>query len=252
MTGPVFPSVQGPSSRLLITLVVDTSESMTDGDAIGQLNRALRRWRDDLRRESRLCRIGEIALVSFGVGGVTVVDPSGRSQGPVAEPFVPVDDFDPPTLPAGGFSPLVAGVRRALAVTAARRDRLAAAGVTMAYRPLVYLLTDGAPSDDRGGDDGSWPALAEELRRQEAANALLFFAFGVRGADERVLNALAPGAYQPIEGSDFPLLLKRVLHSIERVMSRRDQPASDVYADVSRAAAEDERTRRWFEEQGRR
>src|SRR5437763_11712486 len=112
MTTP-WPPVQQAHSRLLIALVVDTSASMSRDGAIDTLNRALRDWREDLHADSHLRRIGEIALITFG-GTVAVVDPSGRGRDPVSEPFVPVSDFNPPLLRAAGYTPMVAGIKRAL------------------------------------------------------------------------------------------------------------------------------------------
>jgi uncharacterized protein YegL len=186
-------------------------------DAIGELNRALQAWRDELRNDANLRRIGEIALVTFGAGGVKTIDPAGgRDQ--VAEPFVPIDQFNPPPLHAAGYSPMVTAIKRATAIVDSRRRTLNRSGIQMAYRPLVYLLTDGAPSDENGRPCGLWRHLAPELRRQEDQQDLRFFAFGVRGADPEVLRELAPQTYYQVNGTDFTQVLGAVRQSIERVM----------------------------------
>ncbi|SNY69517.1 vWA domain-containing protein [Paractinoplanes atraurantiacus] len=218
MTSPAvgFPPVQSSKSRLLITLVVDTSSSMARDDAIGQLNEALRSWRESVHADNHLRHISEIAVVTFGAGGVRVVDPTGHERG--GEPFAPITRFQPPTLRAGGFSPMVAGIKQGLQVMDQRRQALAREGIQMAYTPLVFLLTDGAPSDERGKPCELWRNLAPELRRQEQEQGLMFFAFGVRGADAKVLQALAPDKNYQADGTDFASVLGAVRQSIDRVV----------------------------------
>jgi uncharacterized protein YegL len=235
MTGPMFPDVQASKSRLLISLVLDTSSSMVEDDAIGQLNRALQGWRESLAADHYLQRTGEVSMVTFGAGGVRVVDPAGGPE--VTEPFVPISRFQPATLRAGGYSPMTAGIKQAIRLIDERRRTLAGAGIQMAYPPLVYLLTDGAPSDDRGQTCPLWPNLVPELRRQEHQQGLLFFAFGVRGADRKVLEALAPQRFYQAEGTDFTTVLTAVRQSIERVI-RNDGSATEQVIQAQRAQAE--------------
>lgn len=246
MTSPL-PDPQRAKSRLLIALVVDTSSSMAIDDGIGELNGALARWREELTRESNLRRIGEIALVSFGSGGTAVIDPSGQGRTPLADPFVPIADFSPPTLTASGYSPMVPAIKRALELVDHRREELRRTGIAMAYRPLVYLLTDGAPSDEQGRPSDRWHDLAPELRRQEAEQRLLFFAFGVRGADTQVLEGLAPRAHHRVDGNNFSLVLQKVRQSIDRVMqSGRHAPAEEVQDQINKDINDLRMVHDWF------
>jgi uncharacterized protein YegL len=246
MTSP-FPDVQHAKSRLLIALVVDNSSSMAAQGAIDELNGALATWREELNHDSNLRRIGEIALVSFGSGGTTVVDPSGRGRDPLPNPFVPVAEFDPPTLVASGYSPMVPAIKHALELVDHRREELRRTGIAMAYRPLVYLLTDGAPSDEHGRPSDRWHDLAPELRRLEAEQRLMFFAFGVRGADMRVLEGLAPGGHYQVDSNNFSLVLQAVRHSISRVMSSgRNAPVETVQKQVKDGIDDMRALHDWF------
>lgn len=249
-TDVAFPPVHAPMRRLLVALVVDTSDSMNDSDAIGELNRALELWRGDLTTGGDLSRLGEIALISFGAGGVQAIDPSGRRAGPLDEPFVPVTQFSPRPLVASGYTPMTDGIRLALDVVKQRREALLAEGIMMAYRPLVYLVTDGAPTDDEGNDCRRWRSLEPELRRLEREQALLFFAFGVTGADMEVLSALAPESTYSIEGTDFGALLRRVSRSIRRAMRTYSEDAGELYSDMRAQADENAELNTWFWKQG--
>jgi len=245
----MFPPTQAAKNRLLITLVLDTSDSMKAGDAITGLNRSLREWREELLRRPSIQRIAEIALITFGDGGVRVVDASG---GAVAEPYVTVDKFNPPELTAGGYSPMVPAIRRALAIADERRAALDSAGIGMAYRRLVYLITDGAPSDDRGNDDDSWRDLAPELRRREQEpgfGGIQFTCFAVQGADRDVLRALAPDALYDIGRANFATVLNRVMQSIETSMNKRKDSVSETLKEVSRQDKRAQEMHDWFRAQ---
>lgn len=242
-----LPGTQEAKSRLLVALVLDGSTSMGTNGAIDELNKALREWREQLAGDSYLRRIGEIALVSFGAGGTSVIDPSGRNRTPLPNPFVPIGDFDPPPLTASGFSPMVPAVKHAIELVDRRREELRQAGIGMAYRPLVYLLTDGAPSDEQGRPSDRWQDLAPELRRQEDERLLMFFAFGVQGADMRVLETLAPRGHYRIDSNSFSTVLRAVMHSIRRVMnSGRDAPSETVHEQVRNDIDDLQELQKWF------
>jgi uncharacterized protein YegL len=246
MSSPL-PGPQAAKTRLLITLVVDTSSSMAHQDAIGDLNSALHRWREELQADSNLRRIGELALVTFGASGVTVVDPSGRGRDPLASPFVPVNEFNPPALRASGYSPMVAAVQRALQLVEQRREVLRQSGIQMAYRPIVYLLTDGAPTDEAGKRSDRWRDLEPLLRKEEDDHRLLFYAFGVRGADMNVLRELAPKGAFDVQGDNFTTVLAAVRRSIQRIMTvGRSTDPDTVHDQVRSDIDEMQQMREWL------
>jgi uncharacterized protein YegL len=247
VTAPVFPPTQTARSRLLITLVLDTSQSMQDSGGIVELNSALKAWRHDLRQRDAIRRIGEIALVTFGQGGVRVVDPSGRPGPADTRPFVPIDDYNPPDLTAGGLSPMENALHRALSITDGRREQLRAEGVGKAYRHLVFLITDGAPSDEIGRPSETWQQLAPELRRRTSSSGedrILFAGFAVKGADRALLERLAPGCIHDATSESFTEVLDAVMDSIERSMKNR----GDV--DVPGEVEKFRRIRDWIRGQG--
>jgi uncharacterized protein YegL len=49
------------------------------------------------------------------------------------------------------------------------------------YRPWIFLITDGAPTD------AGWEAAAQEARDEEANKRVLFFAVGTEGANMQTL-----------------------------------------------------------------
>ncbi|MGR6919085.1 vWA domain-containing protein [[Actinomadura] parvosata] len=236
MSGPVdaLPPAQPAKSRILITLVVDTSSSMSHLGRIDELNAALHGWRRQISAYAHVMRMGEIALVTFGNGHVRVIDPRGKESGAVGQPFVPMTDFDPPRLEAGGVTPMVEGIQQALDILGTRKQQLRSSGIPLANRPLMYLITDGAPTDDQGRLTDRWRDLAPVLRKQEEGRHLLFFALGVREADQEVLRGLAPESAYNLGEMEFSKVLQLVSASTEKVAAgtARNQGASEIYQQV--------------------
>ena len=73
------------------------------------------------------------------------------------------------------------------------------------YRPWVFLITDGAPTD-------SWQNAARRIREMEAQRRMLFFAVGVAGADMNKLRQIALPERPPVmlNGLDFTSALKDI------------------------------------------
>jgi uncharacterized protein YegL len=66
------------------------------------------------------------------------------------------------------------------------------------YRPWIFLITDGAPTD-------SWQNAASLVRDAEAQKRVVFFAVAVEGADTHILKQIAPLHRPPMKlnGLDF-------------------------------------------------
>jgi uncharacterized protein YegL len=174
--------VENPEPRCACVLILDTSASML-GEPIATLNRALEAYRDDLRLDALARKRVEVAVVTFG-GVVELVND-----------FVLADIFEPPRLEAFGTTPLGAAVERALDVVEARKLSYRQHGVFY-YRPWVFLLTDGAPTDD-------WTPAAKRVHEAERTDALAFFAVGVQGAAMNVLAKVAVRAPMRLSGLKF-------------------------------------------------
>lgn len=241
--------VQSAKSRLLITLVVDTSSSMAENGRIDELNIALRNWREELMQDDHIRRYGEIALVTFGMNHVNAVDPSGRSAGPPPDAYVPVSDFNPPNLQAGGVTPMVEGLQLAFDLLATRRQRLRSSGYSLVNRSLVYLITDGVPTDDQGARSDRWRDFAPVIRQQEAGKHLLFFAFGVEGADTDVLRGLAPASWRFLAMARLSEVLTMVSTSIESASATtaHDETSEAAYTRVNESLDKRARMREFLE-----
>lgn len=164
--------------RCPCVLVLDTSGSM-EGEPIAALNDGLQAFQTDIQEDKLARRRTEIAIVTFGDGGVQTI-----------QDFVEAGRFAAPTLAAAGRTPMGEAIDRALDLVDSAKAEYQANGVPY-YRPWVFLITDGEPTDE-------WVRAAERIHAAEAANALSFFAVGVGDADMATLTQIAPPQRPPV------------------------------------------------------
>jgi uncharacterized protein YegL len=188
-------------------LVLDTSSSM-GGRAIDELNAGIALFKRELDQNSLARLRVEVAIVTFGASGVQVL-----------QDFVTVDQFDPPVLTTGGLTPLGEGVTVALDLLEERVNTYQQYGIA-SYRPWVFLITDGGPSDE-------WQSAAQRVRTLERTTpGIMFFAIGVANADMNVLGQLTARPPVHLEGLEFEKFFKWVSASSQRVSL--SQPGEQV------------------------
>lgn len=175
-----FPDlVANPEPRCPCVLLLDTSGSM-NGQPIAQLNAGLLQFKEELMADSMAMQRVEVALVTFGPVHV------------VAD-FQTPDLFEPPHLRAGGDTPMGAAIVQGLDMLEARKAVYKQAGVAY-YRPWVFLITDGGPTDH-------WQTAAARVRQGDSAErkAFSFFAVGVEGADMTRLTDICSPQRPPMK-----------------------------------------------------
>ena len=97
----------------------------------------------------------------------------------------------------------------------ARKKDYKQAGVSY-FRPWVFLITDGGPTD-------AWQAAAQRVHAGEQSKAFSFFAVGVSGADMRTLGQICSPDRQPLSlhGLEFRELFKWLSSSLGGVAKSR-------------------------------
>ena len=192
--------VENPENRCPVILLLDTSRSMS-GQPIQELTQGLKTFKDEVFRDTQASLSVEVAIVQFGASVKLVQD------------FITIDDFIPPLLTADGMTPMGEAIEYALDLLEKRKATYRENGIQY-YRPWIFMITDGAPTD-------SWGNAARRLREAELDNKLLFFAVGVEGADMDTLNHVVPPSRPAVHlnGLDFRSLFIWLSSSMKRVSS---------------------------------
>jgi len=166
---------ENPEPRCPCVLLLDVSGSMK-GQPVNELNQGVRVFKDELIADEMAAKRVEVAIVTFG---------------PVqtATEFQTADVFEPPLLEAKGDTPIGAAIEAGLVLLDQRKQAYRRNGIAY-YRPWIFLITDGGPTD-------YWKAAAEKVKAGEAANHFSFFSVGVEGARFDILSQI--GTREPLK-----------------------------------------------------
>lgn len=190
-----------PEHRCPSVLILDISGSM-QGEPIRQLQEGVVVYRDSLFGDSLARKRVEVAIVTFG-GNVEVI-----------QTFATADNFTAPALSSRGDTPMGQATVTALKQLADRKQQLRDAGIQY-YRPWVFLITDGGPTD---ANSQYWSDAKEQIKEGEAGKKFAFFCVGVEGADIERLKELNP-AREPLKlnGLEFKKMFQWLSSSQQAV-----------------------------------
>ena len=121
--------------HIACVLLVDTSGSMSCENAINELNQGLREFGEALKMDSKAYGCADVCVISF----------NNTVQEEV--PFSPAANFTAPTLSAYGCTALNEAIITGLDAIEMRKQEYKDIGVDY-WRPWIFLLTDGLPTDD--------------------------------------------------------------------------------------------------------
>lgn len=186
---------ENPEPRCPLLLLLDRSGSM-NGAPIAALNNGLVTLKDELAADSLAMKRVEVGIVSFGP--VTI-------EGS----FHTAPNFFPPNLSAQGDTPMGAAIKQAIELVRQRKDDYRANGISF-YRPWIFLITDGAPTDE-------WQSAAALVREGESAKSFAFFAIGVEGANMDILRQISVREPLKLQGLKFRELFQWLSNSMKSV-----------------------------------
>lgn len=193
-----------PEPRCPCVLLLDVSGSMS-GRPLDELNAGLITFRDELSADTLAMKRVEIGVVTFGPVNVQI-------------PFTSASTFFPPMLEAQGDTPTGAAITQALNLVEDRKRDYRSNGISY-YRPWIFLISDGAPTD-------SWKVAAEAVREGESSKKFAFFAIGVQGANMDILRQISVREPLSLDGLKFRELFMWLSGSLRAVS--RSTPGTEV------------------------
>jgi uncharacterized protein YegL len=193
-----------PEPRCPCVLLLDVSGSM-GGAPIDELNSGLQLFKDELAADSLAMKRVEVAIVTFGPTKIET-------------PFTSASTFYPPTLAVQGDTPMGSAITQGLELVAERKAEYRANGISY-YRPWIFLITDGGPTD-------AWQSAAAAVHEGEASKAFAFFAIGVKGANMEILKQISSREPLSLEGLKFRELFSWLSSSLRSVS--RSTPGTEV------------------------
>ncbi|MFT4172866.1 MAG: VWA domain-containing protein [Herbaspirillum sp.] len=196
-----------PEPRCPCVLLLDVSMSMS-GQPIAELNAGLTTFKDELAADSLAMKRVEVGIVTFGPTKIET-------------PFTGAETFYPPTLSVQGDTPMGSAIMQGLDMVRDRKNTYKANGIAY-YRPWVFLITDGGPTD-------AWQAAADAVREGEASKQFAFFAIGVKGANMDVLRQISVREPLSLDGLKFRQLFSWLSSSLRSVS--RSTPGTEVPLD---------------------
>lgn len=156
------------SRRLPVYLVLDCSGSMS-GEPVEAVQMALQTLVSDLLDDSQAIETIWLSVIIFNNKAEQIV------------PLTEIDSFQPPSLSAGGTTSLGEAIN--LLLKCLDNDTRASSENSKGdYEPLVFLMTDGMPTDN-------WENAAEKLKQRRLGN-IIGCAAGPE-AEEDILKRIA-------------------------------------------------------------
>lgn len=220
LTIPDVALVDNTEQRTPLVLVLDRSGSMS-GKAIQELNEGLRLLERELKADSIASKRVRLLIVEFGA----------LDQVDVAADWVDAMDFKAPKLHANGTTPTGQAIDVSLEQIEQEKSRFKQAGVSYT-RPWLFLLSDGAPTDD-------WSGAAARCRAAESANKVAVFPVAVgEAADQDILGQFSSrggAAVKAMKGLRFQELFVWLSASMKAVSQsspggRVQLPAADSWS----------------------
>ncbi len=158
--------------HLACVLLLDTSGSMS-GSAIESLNQAVNDFKTQTSLDELAKKRVDLAIVQFNDNACLVQD------------FTPLSRMEPVRLAAGGGTSMGAGIDLAIDMVKTRNAFYAGMG-TPCFKPWIFMITDGAPTDDIS-------KARQRIQEEESKGKygkLKFWAVGVPGYSKEVLTSL--------------------------------------------------------------
>ena len=183
--------------HMAVLLLLDTSGSM-NGKPLEELMEGYNQFIKQTSMYELAMKRVNIAAMQFGNGVRTVQDFISLSK---------VVEMSAPTLTADGQTPMGEAIEKGVQMVRDRCRVYDEAGIPH-YKPWIFMITDGEPTDDISN-------AKTLIRQREDTGRLKFFSVGVNGANTTILSSLSKRTIQATEKDQF----KDIFNWISKSMS---------------------------------
>jgi uncharacterized protein YegL len=198
--GAQMPLSAPNEPHVACVLLLDTSGSM-HGQSINSLNKAVNDFKAQTELDELAQKRVDISIIEF------------NSKVNVVQDFVPLPRMEPVRLEANGMTSMGMAIDMAIDKIKERMRFYASMG-TPNFPGHIFMITDGAPTDDI-------TAVREKLRlEQEEKKKIKFFAIGVPGYDKDTLKSLTKRCIE-LENSNFEGIFNWISKSMVQVSVSR-------------------------------
>jgi uncharacterized protein YegL len=184
-------------------------------NAIDKLNDGITAFARHMQTDPRTADVVDTAVITFG------------EEVKLVQGFQPVSDMSVPPLTAYGATPLGEALKMGLELIDKRKMVYSLAG-TPYYRPWVFCITDGTPTDD-------WEDAARKLQEAEAKKKVLGYCVCVENDPDfnkrEVFQIFDHSRILQLDGLDFSGLFEFVSNSLAAVS--QSNPNSDSMVSVA-------------------
>lgn len=206
--------VENPENKKLpVVLILDTSISMES--KMKELSSCFNGFVNTIKSDDNLNLSVELCVITFGSTATTKIS------------FSAVHHIENLNLRSDGTTAMNSAINLAIAEIDKQKSNYKAVGIDY-NRSLIFLLTDGAPTD-MSLNCPVFNRLKSKLAEDEQNNRYLFFPIGVSGCDFGLLNALSPN-YKALElvNADFKKLFIWMTNSMELIIDANNNNEAEI------------------------
>lgn len=189
--------------HMAVLLLLDTSGSM-NGKPLEELMEGYNQFLKQTAMDDLAMKRVDIATMQFGNGVRTVQD------------FVPLSkavEMPAPSLNADGQTPMGEAIEKGVQMVRDRCRVYDEAGIPH-YKPWIFMITDGEPTDDITN-------AKTLIRQREDTGRLKFFSVGVNGANTTILSSLSKRTIQAMEKDQFKDIFNWISKSMSIISASR-------------------------------
>lgn len=192
----VIEFAENPEPRCPCILLLDASGSMY-GNPIEELNEGLITFQNQLQHDDLAAKRVEVTVVKFS------------SNADIITEFELAENFKAPRLEADGGTAMGEAIEKGITLLEHRKAIYKANGISY-YRPWIFLITDGSPTDNIY-------RATKLVHEGEKNKQFAFFSVGIQGADMRTLSSLSVRDPLMLRGLNFSSLFQWLSNSMSSV-----------------------------------